>query len=427
MTRPASSALVLDGEDIKARLIAERTANQTPVHVDWLRFTCYLRNVLPSADALFPRPADEAEGITLQQIAESPLSVADMAHGTYTDKGTRLARLARTMSQLEQGEYTPAAQAYQLAEDVAAALGPEFVAFPETRKGHDFYARRWSIERNGQEVGWVGFGASSTSPRQQAQARTLHCNLYGAACTFASTGWTERMATLIDLRQGDITRCDLALDFFDGLPRGMIQVREDYAAGLMDVGGRRLKPNMVGDWSTLTPDYLPMEGRSFYFGSKEAGKQTNVYEKGHQLFGVKAQNPWIRVELRYGNKLRELCTDMLRRPADFFAGASEWHAHQLAQADAIVTPQPIHTTPRLPLETVAAEVTRNLRWAFDVAAPTIAQAWEFLGEGFLSLVEDKKRPGRLSKFNRFELAQAFEQVKHKFCPPDAGPASLLAV
>ena len=62
---------------------------------------------------------------------------------------------------------------------------------------------------------------------------------------------------------------------------------------------------MVGDWANG-------HARSFYIGSKEAGKQTNIYEKGDQLFGVETGSKWLRIELRYGNKLRVLSPEMLR-------------------------------------------------------------------------------------------------------------------
>ena len=44
MTRPAKSTLVLDGNEIKVRLQAERIASESVVHIDWLRFTVQLRN-----------------------------------------------------------------------------------------------------------------------------------------------------------------------------------------------------------------------------------------------------------------------------------------------------------------------------------------------------------------------------------------------
>ncbi|AVO48126.1 replication initiation protein [Melaminivora suipulveris] len=398
MTRPARSvlkkhsqtcALVLDGNEVKARLLAERTNTNTMVHVDWLRFTCLLRNA-PTLDVetLFP----------------SPLQYSDEQHAA-----DRHARLIKLLGTLPDAEFAPSAQAMELAQRVCETLGEEFTVAAEVRKGHDFYRHRWSIERNGQEVGWVGYLASGDSPRQQAQAKTMHVNLYGTACTFARSGWREDLATLVDEMAGNITRCDLALDFFDGLAGGMARIVSDYETGLMDSGGKRLKCNMVGDWSEGG-----RKGRSFYVGSKEAGKQTNIYEKGAQLFGEKDATDWMRAELRYGNKLRHLPSDILRRPADFFGGASDWHAALLREAEATATPERIPTARRLPAETIEAEVTRNVRWLRDVAAPSLALAFEHLGESaFLSLVEHQQTPGRLRRFTRTEVARAYASAHRR--------------
>lgn len=387
MTRP--NALVLDGEQIKVRLLAERTHSLTPVHVDWLRFTCQRRlTAAPSADLLFgPEPFNIHEA---------------KAH-----------RVHKALAELEDCEHWVGAEALQLAQEVCEALGEEFSVTPEVRKGHDFYRFRWSIERNGVECGWVGFLASGSSPRQHAQSRTLHTNLYGAACTFAARGWMERMALLIAGRDAEITRADLALDFFDGMPGGMEGVQADYMAGVMDVAGKRPKCSMVGDWCNGAE-------RSFYIGSKQGGKQTNVYEKGHQLFGVQSASPWTRIELRYGNKLRVLPVDLLRRPADFFAGASDWHARMLALADAVVQPEPIKTTPRLAIQTVEAEVTRNVRWLRDTAFATVAAAFRYLdGTTLADLCGGEHLPGRLKRFNHAELVRGFSSVADRFLQPAA--------
>ncbi|MCY1237304.1 Replication initiation factor [compost metagenome] len=272
------------------------------------------------------------------------------------------------------------------------------------RKGHDFYRCRWSIERNGIECGWVGFLASSESPRQQAQARTMHANIWGSACTFAAEGWNQRIAAIVDQRNADITRCDLALDFFDGVQGGFDGWVSDYQTGVCDSGGKRLKSNCVGDW-------LNGRERSLYFGSKEAGKQTNCYEKGHQLFGPDSGSNWLRIELRYGNKLRVLKSAMLRRPADFFAGASDWHALQLSKADAVFQPEAVKTTGRLALETVSAEVVRVVRWARETAAPTLALLAKFMPEeDFLEFSVATRLPGRVRKFSESELMRSFASV-----------------
>lgn len=405
MTRPLLSPLVLDGEDIKARLMAERMATKSVVHVDWLRFTVYRRYCLPSEDVLFPLPVTD----------------------NIWDVTNRLPLLKSAIDGLQDGELTATAEAYELAQDVVDVLGPDFEVASEIRKGHDFYKYRLAIERNGQEVGWVGFISAAKKKTtknkgQLAQGATLHCNLYGAACTFAQHGWADNMARLIDFRRGDITRCDLALDFFDGMSGGVDQVVEDYKAGLCNVGGKELVCNQLGDW-------IHGKGRSFYMGSKEAGKQTNVYEKGHQLFGPDSGSQWLRVELRYGNKLRVLSTDMLRRPSDFFAGASDWHQLMLTRADAIATAEPIKTNGRLALETVEAEVTRNLKWVFNVAAPSMAAAFDYLPdyETFKELVTNKKLPGRLQKFKPAELAKAFGKAINRFVSPIDSPAMAMAI
>lgn len=397
MTRPARStlsrysktcALVLEGSEVKARLMAERIQTGASVHVDWVRFTCLLRNAaIPSVDTLFPQ--------TLADVPDTR-SAYDLS-----EDDRRRGRIAKLLRGLPDAEFSPSAQALELAQNVCETLGEAFTVAPELRKGHDFYRHRWSIERNGQEVGWVGFLASGESPRQSAQAKTIHVNLYGSACTFANFGWRDHLANLIDESHGTITRCDLALDFFDGIAGGMDRVKSDYEAGLCDVGGNRPKCNMVGDWCNHM-------SRSFYIGSKEAGKQTNVYEKGHQLFGEKDASGWMRAELRYGNKLRVLSTDMLRRPADFFGGASEWHATLLREAGASACLEPVPTENKLAAQTIEAEVTRNVRWLLDVAGPSVAMAFQYLGENlFLEIVEHQKLPGRLRRFSQGEIARAY--------------------
>lgn len=386
MTRVVN-ALVLDGDTIRARLLSERTHSQTHVHIDWLRFTVQRRLApTPSVDNLFP----------LYELTTSP-------------EDFKSQRLHRLLLEIPDCDQHVSKQAWELAERVSAILGPEFAPLQTILKGHDFYRFRWSIQRAGVEVGWVGFMSSSSSPRQQAQGRTIHVNLYGTACTFAQHGWTHQMASLCDELNADITRTDLALDFFDGLPGGFESIVADYKAGLCDVGGKRPKCNQVGDW-------INGHERSFYLGSKEAGKQTNVYEKGDQLYGSEAGSLWHRIELRYGNKLRVIPSDVLRRPADFFAGASEWHKLMLAQAEPLQSPEPIKTTARLCDESVQAEVTRNLRWAFNTAAPTIAAAWKHMGDRFLDLVTGTTLPGRLQRFTEHELSSAFAVVAERFTP-----------
>lgn len=409
--------LVLDGSEVKLRLQAERAATGSAVHLDWLRFTVTLRNALkPTVDDLFPKPSEsvaylgvplhdwcqpEHEAVPFRRFADDVI---------WEEKRQALMRLLGT---LPDADFAPSVEAKTLADRVAEALGADFSVNPELLKGHDFYRHRFAIVRTstGKECAWVGFLASGTSPHQAAQANTTHVNITGTACTFADTGWPARMAALIEETSAKITRCDLALDFFDGLRGGMTRVLADYEVGLMDVRGKRPSPDMKGNWTSSG------HSRSFYFGSKQAGKQTNVYEKGHQLYGPDSANPWLRIEVRYGDKLRVLPVDMLTRPADFFAGASDWHAAMLAEHGAVsAVPEPVHCKPRRALEAVRAEVSRNVRWLLNTAAPSVALAFRHLGDDFLGLVTGKAAPGRLQSFNDAEVGDAYPMAFARLVP-----------
>jgi len=288
----------------------------------------------------------------------------------YTNPDYRAYEFQKVLDALPDPDFSPAALELELelAEPTCEALGADFSVNPVIGKGHDFYKCRWIMQRNETECG----------KRHKAQGKTLHVNIFGAACTFATTGWNQRVVNLVDDIQATLTRADLALDFFNGYPGGIMSIFECYRAGACDVQGRRLKSSCLGDWANGN-------SRSFYFGSRESGKIMNCYEKGDQLFGP-GVTAWLRAELRYGNKLRVLPSDLLRRPADFFAGASEWHSSALALADRDVTPEKVPTISRLALDTVEAETFKNLKWAMSTVAPTIAALFTHLGDDFLEWV-----------------------------------------
>lgn len=374
MTVPKQSPLVLCGRTIKLRLQAERTAYGSAVHVDWVRFTVHRRAAqLPDADVMFPQA------------------------GNVWDEKTRMQRLMQELASI--GDGGAGMEAAALAERVCECMGRGFEVAAEPAKGHDFYGHRIPLLLNGEEVAWVGFGASGSSPRQISQAKTLHVNLHGAACTFAEIGWRERIADLIDELEAKVTRVDLALDFFDGYTGTIQRVWDEWEAGVMNVQGKRPGCKVLGRWPECRE-------RSFYLGSKEAGKQTCVYEKGHLLGGAQSVDPWVRFELRYGDKLRVLSSDMLRRPADFFAGASDWHEAVLAEAQEFAEAESIKTAARLADATVDAATARVIRWAATNAAPTMALLFKHGGDAFLEFVTGTKVPQRLRKFSQDHVARS---------------------
>lgn len=409
--RPYWSAIEVDGDVVKLRLQADRQFAKTPVHIDWVRFTVLRRNVpAPGADILFPK-INFSSDIRNPQYRDHDCNIWDPEF-LNNDAEHRLPL---------DDEFIIGNEALELALSVATALGKGFTVHGEPKKGIDFYKFRWSIELNNQEVGWVGYLASSSSPNQDGQAKSMHVNLFGMACTFADRGWRIRIADICDDLGGTLTRCDFALDFFDGVPGGIEGIFQDYVDGLCNVGGRKLKFNQVGDWANG-------HDRSVYIGSREAGKVTNAYEKGDQLYGEKFNSDWVRIELRYGNKHRVLSTEMLRRPADFFAGASDWHASMLLKADAIVSAEPVHCIPRIQIESVEAESARNVRWFSQTAGATMALAIQCLSfDELWAILEHQKLPGRLRKFSMVEIersmAPAFSRFKKSFLVGDCPVAA----
>lgn len=406
-----NTPLVLDGDTVKLRLLAARSETSSLVHVDWVRFTVKVRNTpCPETETLFPEP-DSVRWDNVHWEREN----------LWEPKENIQRRLNMSLSDFSSTEFFYAAHAHKLAEQISEALGVAYSVDLEPKKGIDFYKYRWSILLNGSEVGWVGYLSSSDSPRQSKQSETVHANIMGAACTFAESGWRNRLADLIDECAGDVTRADLALDFFEGYQGGIDSVRQDYRDGLCNVGGRKLKFNMVGDWENE-------HDRSLYVGSREAGKITNVYEKGDQLYGHKANSDWLRFELRYGNKFRVLSSDILRRPDDFFAGASDWHTSVLIQAQGTFSEQKIPCKKQLEIQTISAECNRAFRWAVNTAGGTFGMLLKYLDQDkFWDSFGHAKLPGRLRKFSESQIAECFSSAVSKFSTAGNSPGFCVAV
>lgn len=415
------SGLVIDGGEVKFRLQAERKATSNLVHIDWLRFTVFRRNAVPTFGSL-PDWRPEASMQWEKFLAEN-FTVGSEAFRELPHKA-RAVVLKSVIDGFELEHRDPqfrgaANDAFDLAREVAAILGSEFTVNQTIKPGQDYYKWRISIDRNGHECAWVGFLAAPNGKSKASQDSTLHVNVQGHACTFAQLGWAKKMADCIELHRGRITRIDLALDMFDGLGHDFARLVDDYRSGVFDVRGKRPAYDQVGDWANGN-------SRSIYIGSRTSGKRTNIYEKGDQLHGPEAKSPWVRAELRYGDALRVLDPDMLRNPDSYFAGASDWHDALLSQAGKETIATPVRTTPQLAIQTVSAEVSRNLRWLRDSAAPTFRAALKYMDfDALLSMlnVDADKVPGRISKFNGGELQRAYDGVARVITTAGSAPAA----
>lgn len=107
---------------------------------------------------------------------------------------------------------------------------------------------------------------------------------------------------------------------------------------------------------------------------------------------------------------------MLDKPAEFFAGASDWHASMLAQASQqVFEARAVPCEPAAAPMTVEAEAYRNLNWLFRTAGASVAAAFKHLTETeFVQLVDRADVPGRLGRFKHDEVARGYSAACRRF-------------
>jgi phage replication initiation protein len=144
-------------------------------------------------------------------------------------------------------------------------------------------------------------------------ADTIFVQLPGDAC--ARVACWPSLVEFIEHRAGHLTRCDLAFDDFAGT-HTVDDAASMYLGGgfKMREGGRQPRASQAGNW--LSPDG---NGRTLYVGRSTNGKMARVYEKGKQLGDP--TSPYVRWEVQFMNRDRELPLAMLLDPAPFLRAA----------------------------------------------------------------------------------------------------------
>lgn len=103
-------------------------------------------------------------------------------------------------------------------------------------------------------------------------------------------------------------RIDLAHDDFTGDVWNADTLRAEYLnAGFPGADNRKPHSSMVGDWDNADKE------RTYYIGSRAAGKMLRGYEKGKQV--SETDNPWFRIELELRGTNRIIPWNVLTNPA----------------------------------------------------------------------------------------------------------------
>lgn len=185
-------------------------------------------------------------------------------------------------------------------------ISPE--AWQGTSKKWAGYQHRVDLihtEHRGESVnlGLVGWGGDS-------QNGTMHASLNAQACARV-TDWQQVMEWG-DSVGATIKRVDVAHDDFEGKILTIEQVRQWYEAGLFSTNGRPPVAELIDDLGSG-------KGKTFYIGNRVHGKLARFYEKGKKEGDP--ESPWVRAEVEWRNKNREIPWNIVVNPGQYLAGA----------------------------------------------------------------------------------------------------------
>jgi phage replication initiation protein len=140
---------------------------------------------------------------------------------------------------------------------------------------------------------------------------TAYLSLNGTYCGMVC--YWDLVANTLEAIKAKLTRVDVAVDAMDG-EFSVEDACEWYRENGFTGNGRRPSHSTEGDWL----DGDAPRGRTLYVGKREHGKYARIYEKGKQLGNP--DSDWTRFEVEVKNRDRVIPYDILRRPAEYFAG-----------------------------------------------------------------------------------------------------------
>lgn len=152
--------------------------------------------------------------------------------------------------------------------------------------------------------GFVAFGG-------QSQRNTVSIQLTGACCRRVSS-WSA-FSHFCARYEGKITRVDLAYDDFNSEHYTLAECVQLFRDGAF------VSANATPSSGRLVDDLGSGAGSTLYIGNRSSGKLCRIYEKGKQLGDKNSR--WIRYEVEYRSKNREIGWDVLAFPGDYLSGA----------------------------------------------------------------------------------------------------------
>lgn len=217
-------------------------------------------------------------------------------------------------------------------------IGPTFGRWSvQVRAGGLFgYSHSANLLCDGQIAGLCAWGAKNHG---------CMISFSGQGC--AALDMVELHQVLSALPGFKLTRCDVALDDFEGQAFDVDKAREWAADGLFTkkrppsycyIESGQLVSSALANSLGKKHGFDPSRGRSFYIGARSSGLMCRFYEKGKQAESTAHPN-WQRAEVEFRNIDRVIPLDILVNPDPYFTGAYPALAPLVT-----AVPAPIETT-----------------------------------------------------------------------------------
>lgn len=186
----------------------------------------------------------------------------------------------------------------------------EMFSLHERPAGKFGYKRSWDLFFGDHAIGMAAAGARNHG---------CFISFNGSGCSMID--FAKLQTKIQHLPMVNITRCDLALDDYEGVYSCDWLEAQWIAGAFKNVnGGRNPKCKWVRSGGELIDgEVVYTEGSTFYVGDRRSGKVFRGYEKGRQL--GKVDDPWMRLEVELHSKYREIPLHIMSNPAEYFVGS----------------------------------------------------------------------------------------------------------
>ncbi len=261
------------------------------------------------------------------------------------------------------------------------------------------------LDREDQLAGRICFGGNN---------ERMQVELTGAGCHWVPS-WSY-VHFQLEILSARITRCDVALDDFQGVALDLHELEAQAKAGLFKANGRPPKTRFIDDHGNGT-------GCTLYVG-KKGHKELCVYEKGKAL--KDETSPWLRVEQRfYGKHVGEenaagervgsgLPLDIVLHPLRYFRAAHEYLAELCDRCGILDVANKL----KVVKAKVEATVSAAVKWFKTQAGSSLNLFMQALGDDADGVLrKNLTREPLPSRFKGLGAAEKLhELVRHELCP-----------